>query len=136
MTFLSPQILIPPSVHHGEPALRISLAMVNTLSKPFKFALIGKFSHDRSTMEKSRLFFNKIGLKGTFSFDHLDLKHMLIRLQHEGYFNQLWMKESIFIEGFPMKVFRWTVDFRSDVESLIIRIWMSLPNHPLFLFDK
>lgn len=81
------------------------------------------------------MLFNKFGLKGTFSLGHLDPKHMLIRLEHEGGFNHLWMKDLIFIERFSLRIFMWTPDSSSDVVSSIVPVWMSLPNHHLFCFD-
>lgn len=77
----SPQIseilLLPPSLYYGELALKLSQAMVEALSKQFQHTLIGKFSHDRSTMEGSLQIFAKLRLKGNFQLGHLDLKHML-----------------------------------------------------------
>lgn len=113
----SDQTLLPPSSHRGEPALKISQSLVDPLSKPFHFALIGKFSHGRATMERSRQVFSKLGLTGSFSLGHLDPKHMLIRLQDD--FNRIWLKDIWFIDGFSMQIFRWSLEFRSDVESFI-----------------
>lgn len=61
---------------------------------------------------------------------------MLIRLEHEGDFNRLRIKDLNFIEIFLMRIFRWFLDFRADVESPIVPIWIGLPDLPLFLFDK
>lgn len=128
--------LIFPSIHHGEPALKIPQSLVTTLSKPFSLALIGKFSNGRPTMERSCLFFNKLGLRGNFTLGHLDPKYMLIRLEDEGDFNHLCIKELLMLEGFPLRIFRWTADFRPEVESPIVLVFVSLPNLPIFLFDK
>src|SRR2546430_15288690 len=35
-----------------------------------------------------------------------------------------------------MRSFRWTPDFRLAVQSSIVPVWISLPNLPLFLFNK
>lgn len=61
---------------------------------------------------------------------------MLIRLHHEGDFNRLWKKEIWHVDSFPMRVFIWTLSFRSDVESSIVLIWVSFPNLHLSLFNK
>lgn len=44
---------------------------------------------------------------------------------------QLWM-----IEGSPMRVFKWTPDFDSRVESSVTPVWIGLPELPLHLFHK
>src|SRR5436190_17626985 len=107
-----------------------------TLSKPLKLSLVGKFSHGRPTMERSRLFFSKLGLRGGFSLGHLDQKHMLIRLNDEEDFKRIWFRESLYLDGFPMRIFKWSPEFRLDCESSIVPVWISLPNLPLFLFNK
>lgn len=98
--------LIPPSTRHGEPALKLTRSIVDRLSEPFKYSLVGKFSHGRPTLEKARLIFAKFNLKGSYQLGHLDQKHMLIRLSTEANFNRLWLKE------------------------------LCLPNLPIFLFNK
>src|SRR3954469_21867824 len=110
--------------------------MVDSLSAPFRLSLVGKFSHGRPSMEMARSIFAKLDLKGNFFLGHLDSKHILIKLEHEGDFNRLWLKDKIFIDGFPMRVFRWTPDFRSDVESPLAPVWVGFPNLPIYMFNK
>lgn len=93
------QALISSSSHHGEPGLELLQNLVESLPEPFKFALIGNFSHDRPSVEKARHAFTKLNFKGSFSLAHFDPKHMLIRLHHEGDFNRIWMKELWFINA-------------------------------------
>lgn len=58
----------------GEPALKIPQNLLESLSKPFKFTLVGKFSHGRPSMERAHQIFAKLRLKGAFSLGHLDPK--------------------------------------------------------------
>lgn len=60
--------------------IEIAQILVDSLSKPFRFALIDKFSHGRPSMERSRQIFSKLGLKASFSLGHLDPKRVQIRL--------------------------------------------------------
>lgn len=120
----------PISSHKGEPSLKIPKSAIDLMSSPFKFTLIGKFSHGRPNMERSRLLFSRLGLKGSFFLGHLDPKHMIIKLHEESDFNHLWLREVWFYDGFSMRTFRWTPDFRLDVESSIAPIWVSIPNLP------
>lgn len=106
------------------------------MAKPFRFTLVGKFSQGCPTMERSRKIFNKLDLKGNFSSGHLDQKHVLIRVHHEGDFNILWLKETRFLNGYPMRIFCWTSNFRADEESSIVPIWVSLPNLPIYMFKN
>src|SRR4051812_23711063 len=61
---------------------------------------------------------------------------MLICLQDESDFNRIWLREVWFLDGFPMRTFRWSPNFRLDAESSIVPIWISLSNIPPFLFNK
>lgn len=125
-----------PSTYKGEPTLKIPKAIVEVLSKPFHFTLIGKFSHGRPLMERSRHLFAKLGLKGAFSLNHLDQKHMLIRLHDEVDFNRIWLRELWFFDGFPMRSFCWSPEFRHDIESSSTLVWISFPDLPIFLINK
>src|SRR4051812_12240916 len=52
--------LLPPSLHHGEPALKFPQSLVDQLASPFKFTLVGKFSHGRPTMDRARSVFARL----------------------------------------------------------------------------
>src|SRR5436190_15248498 len=95
-----PPALLPPAVHHEEPALKIPQVLIEQLSSPFRFTLVGKFSHGRPTMERARSVFAKLDLKGNYFIGHLDPKHILIMLEHEGDFYRLWLKDLFFLDGF------------------------------------
>lgn len=56
--------------------------IIGALSQPFHFALIGKFSHDRPSMDTMKKDFHTLGLKADFSIGHLDSKHLLIKVNH------------------------------------------------------
>lgn len=82
------------------------------------------------------MIFAKLGFKGSFSLGHLDQKHMQICLQNKDDSKRIWLREVWFFDCFPMRIFRSRPDLRLDVESSIIPRWISLPNLPLFLFNK
>ncbi|GAA0170510.1 hypothetical protein LIER_24750 [Lithospermum erythrorhizon] len=45
------------------------------------------------------------------------------------------MKQVWFIQGSPIKMFKWSVDFSPDKESSIKPVWVHFPGLPLYLFD-
>src|SRR2546430_2298003 len=69
---LAAPILLPTSFYKGEPSIKISKEALATMSQPLQLSLIGKFSHGRPTMERSRLLFSKLGLIGGYDLGHLD----------------------------------------------------------------
>src|SRR4051812_9337647 len=46
------------------------------------------------------------------------------------------MREVWYFDAYPMRSFKWTPDFKLDVESSIAPVWISFPNLPLFLFNR
>lgn len=77
--FPSIPIIFPSVSHKGEPGIKIPKSAIDSMSKPLQYTLVGKFSHGHPSMERSRLIFSKIGLKGA-SLGHLDPKHMMVRM--------------------------------------------------------
>lgn len=106
------------------------------MPRPFCFSFIGNFSYGRPTMEWSWTIFSKLGLRVDCSLGHLDPKCMLIRLQEEEDFNRIRLQEVWFLDGFHIRTFRWSPDFMLEIKSSIVPVWVSLPNLPLFLFNK
>ncbi|KAM7488094.1 hypothetical protein LguiB_025578 [Lonicera macranthoides] len=72
-------LLKSPSSHKGEPALFSLKKYIVALSSPFKYALIGKFSHGHPLLMEIKSVFASIGLKAIYSLGLLDPRHVLIR---------------------------------------------------------
>lgn len=132
-----PQFNLSPSTHRGEPALKLPQSLVESLSKSFRFALIGKFLHARLSMEKARLAFAKLGVKGNYSLGHLDHKHMLIRLQYEGDFNRIGLKIygssmdslGIYSDGVLISDLMWNLLWHRSGTLFLIYLCSSLKNN-------
>ncbi|KAL2526706.1 Uncharacterized protein Adt_11760 [Abeliophyllum distichum] len=72
-----------PFLHRGKPALTITADEEASLAEPFKFTLVGKFSHRKPSMVEVRNSFQKFGFTGDFKIGLIDFKHILIHLTHE-----------------------------------------------------
>ncbi|KAL2527460.1 Uncharacterized protein Adt_12514 [Abeliophyllum distichum] len=116
-----------PYLHHGDPALVISSDDEASLAEPFKFTLVGKFSHCKPKMVEIRSIFQKFGFCDDFKLGLIDYKHILIHLTHEYDYNCLFLKPLWFIDGCPISVLKWTRDFYSDAETSIVHVWISFP---------
>lgn len=129
--------ILPPSFR-GEPSLKIPQSVTCRWSlKAFSLFADRKIFPWQTVDRAVKAVFAKLGLNGNFSFGHLDPKHILIQLDHEGGFNLIWLKDLWLLDGYPMRVFRWTPDFHANVESPIVPvIWNSLPNLSIFLYRK
>ncbi|KAL2481397.1 Uncharacterized protein Adt_34363 [Abeliophyllum distichum] len=125
-----------PFLHHGEPALTITADEEASLAEPFKFTLVGKFSHRKPNMVEVRNSFQKFGFTGEFKIGLIDFKHILIHLTHEDDYSRLFLKPLWFIMGCPMRVLKWTYDFHPDAETPIAPVWISFPLLPVHLRAK
>ena len=125
-----------PSTHRGEPAMFFTSEDIVSLSSPFQYALIGKFSHGRPAISKIKSALDSIGLKAGFTVGLLDRKHILMRFNHEEDYHHVWLKELWYLKRFPMRVFKWTLDFWVDMESTIEPIWVNFQGLPIHFFAK
>ncbi|KAL2498245.1 Uncharacterized protein Adt_23795 [Abeliophyllum distichum] len=125
-----------PFLHRGEPALTITADEEASLAEPFKFTLVGKFSHRKPSMVEVRNSFQKFGFTGEFKIGLIDFKHILIHLTHEDDYSRLFLKPLWFIMGCPMRVLKWTCDFHPDAETPIAPVWISFPLLPVHLRAK
>ena len=67
-----PSIVRELASYKGRPTVFFSEEDVQTLSTPFWFALIGKFSRDQPNMESLWKEFRTIGFKGDYTIGQLD----------------------------------------------------------------
>ncbi|XP_031100721.1 uncharacterized protein LOC116004702 [Ipomoea triloba] len=128
--------LKPPSKFKGMPAVAFSDQEIHRFSQKFKFALIGKFNKGRPTMADLRKTFDLIGFGGAFSLGLIDQRHVLINFDLEDDFQRCWLRKSWSIQGYFMNIFKWTPDFRPDIESPIVPIWIAFEGLPTHLQDK
>ncbi|KAL0444093.1 UNVERIFIED_CONTAM: hypothetical protein Slati_2132000 [Sesamum latifolium] len=79
--------------------------------------MVGKFSHGYPNMQTIRTYFAKLGFRGAYSVGVINIKHILIKLSNEEDLSRLWLKQILFIKGFPMRLFKWSPYFNPKVES-------------------
>ncbi|XP_071906094.1 uncharacterized protein [Coffea arabica] len=133
---LSPCKIKIAAQFRGEPAVLFSEEDIAKLSAPFKFAVVGKFSHGRPSLEVIRKACSAIGFKSNFAVGLLDQRHILIRFCLEEDFLRCWTKGLWSIAEFPMRVFKWSPDFTVSSESSRAPVWIALEHLPIHFFDK
>ncbi|KAL0294381.1 UNVERIFIED_CONTAM: hypothetical protein Sangu_3220500 [Sesamum angustifolium] len=125
-----------PAISMDAQPLFFSDSETQSLADDFKFALIGKFSHGSPPYSQLHRLLVKSGLKGAFTVSLINTKHALISLTNESDYNRLWLRRIWILNGFPMRVFKWSPTFTPDHESSIVPIWVCLPELPAHLFRK
>lgn len=61
----------------------------------------------------------------------LDNTHMLIKLFLEEHYSHIWVRQTWYVNGWGIRIFKWSTDFRHSLESLIVPIWVSSPYLPV-----
>ncbi|KAL0916259.1 hypothetical protein M5K25_013753 [Dendrobium thyrsiflorum] len=103
------------STQRGLPSLWIFEEEILALAAPFKFALVGKFS-------VKRLSLNNIH------------KHVLIKLSNNLDYNRIFARCTYYVNNYFMKLIKWSPLFDITTESPIIHVWISFPNLRPHLF--
>ncbi|KAL0284479.1 UNVERIFIED_CONTAM: hypothetical protein Sangu_2826900 [Sesamum angustifolium] len=120
----------------GRPTIIFSDAETQSLVANFRLALIGKFSQGIPPYSQLHRLLAKFGIKGAFTVSLINNKHALISLSNESDFTRLWLRRIWYLNGFPMRIFKWSPTFNPNHESSIVPIWVSLPELPAHLFQK
>ncbi|KAL0287184.1 UNVERIFIED_CONTAM: hypothetical protein Scaly_2773100 [Sesamum calycinum] len=120
----------------GMKVRRFSSEEIARLSQPFRYALVGKFSHGYPSMQHLRRWMLAHGFRGDFSVGAINARHFFIKFALEEDYTKLWIKSIWFVDGFPMRVFKWTPTFNPREESPIIPVWVRLPELPIQFLDR
>ncbi|KAL2251644.1 UNVERIFIED_CONTAM: hypothetical protein Sindi_2286700 [Sesamum indicum] len=78
----------------------------------------------------------RLGIQGAFTVSMINSKHTLISLSSESDYSRLWLRRIWFLQGFPMRIFKWTPTFTPTQESSVVPIWVCFPELPAHLFGK
>ncbi|PIN26972.1 hypothetical protein CDL12_00255 [Handroanthus impetiginosus] len=109
--FLNPDSPKVGTLNHSD-GVRIAVftqADVAKLSAPFQHTLIVQF---------------------------LNQRHVLIFLDSANEYAKLWLKQEIFINNFPMRLFKWMPSFNVKQEPSIALVRVRFSGLPLHFFDK
>ena len=63
-------------------------------------------------------FFASLGLNGDAQISLLNNRHVLIKLKFEKDYIRIWVRESWYINGCALRMFKWTSEFHCSMESL------------------
>ena len=83
-----------------------------------------------------RKFFASLDLRENPSVGLLDARHVLIQLHNEADFHCVWFRRTWYVYSFPIRVFKWTMDFLVDREFSVVPLWFQLPKLPLHFCNK
>ncbi|GJV56489.1 putative reverse transcriptase domain-containing protein [Tanacetum coccineum] len=122
-----------PSILSHKPRFIQALAKENNLSHD---ALIGKFSQGRPLMETIRKFLSSQGFKGTFTVGLMDSRHVLLNFKLEANFVKVISQSIWYVEGKPMRVFKWRPRFHVDHEPSTVPVWFRFPKLLIYLYRK
>ncbi|KAL0307026.1 UNVERIFIED_CONTAM: hypothetical protein Sradi_6119900 [Sesamum radiatum] len=76
------------------------------------------------------------GFRGDFSVGAINVCHVFIKFALEEDYTKLWIKSIWFMDGFLMRVLKWTPIFNPWKESPIVPVWVRLSKLPIQFFDR
>ncbi|XP_027181778.1 uncharacterized protein LOC113780162 [Coffea eugenioides] len=87
-------------------------------------------------MEEVRRFFLTLDLREVPSVGLLDARHIFIKLSNEMDFHRIWSRSIWYVNGFVMRIFKWSTSFHVDKEPSVAPVWFQLPKLPVHYFNK
>ncbi|KAK4422073.1 hypothetical protein Salat_2158300 [Sesamum alatum] len=122
-----PQPIGAKSLIKGCPTLTFVDAETEELAASYHFFLVGKFSHGAPFYSQMHLLIARLGIQGAFTMSMINSKHTLISL---SYYSRLWLRRIWFLQGYPMRIFKWMPTF-TPVQESFISIWVCFPELPV-----
>ncbi|KAL2235289.1 UNVERIFIED_CONTAM: hypothetical protein Sindi_1261100 [Sesamum indicum] len=113
-------------------------AEMEELAAPYRFSLVGKFSYGVTPYSQMHQLIARLGTQGTFTVSMISLllDWALKARLHESNYSRLWLRRIWFLQGFPMRILKWTPTFTPTQESSVVPIWVCFPELPADLFRK
>ncbi|KAL0295687.1 UNVERIFIED_CONTAM: hypothetical protein Scaly_3092700 [Sesamum calycinum] len=90
-------------IYRGRPAISFSDDEKARLAYPYRYALVGKFSHGVPSWKGLHDGMERLGLKGAFSVGVINFRHVLINCSNDEDYARLWMRQIWTFEGMPMR---------------------------------
>ncbi|KAK4382269.1 hypothetical protein Sango_3081300 [Sesamum angolense] len=111
-------------------------AMFMLFALPFNNYTSLQFPHGAPQYRNIHRLIARLGIKGAFTINMINTKHVLISLSNEADLSHLWLRRIWHVHEFPTWVFKWTPTFTPEQESSIIPVWVCFPELPAHLFHK
>ncbi|OIS98248.1 hypothetical protein A4A49_33444 [Nicotiana attenuata] len=123
--------------HLGKPAVFFSAEdYFSNLAQECKLTIIVKFLRGKPSMEEIRkIFVRKFHMTGTVKIAYFDPQYVYIDFSNEVDYNHIRFKEYIDIGDAPMKILKWTADFKPEEETTIVPVWILVHQLPWHLFN-
>lgn len=123
-------------LHKGKPSVFIPRSKKDEYAAPYKWAIVGKFSQGRPTLEDLHCYLVSLDLKAQFQIGLLDSRHVMINFRAPEDYHRIFSRSIWYIGEHVMRVFKWSTKFHVDRESSIVPVWIELEKLPIFLFNK
>ncbi|KAL2248353.1 UNVERIFIED_CONTAM: hypothetical protein Sindi_2687600 [Sesamum indicum] len=95
----NPQPFSIKFVNQGRPTLSFGDAETEELAAPYRFSLVGKFSHGAPPYSQMHQLIARLGIQGAFTVSMINSKHTLISLSSESDYSRLWLRRIWFFKA-------------------------------------
>lgn len=121
-----------PKVVDGEVFVQFSKEELEKSAKPFRFAIVMKFLHQRPSLDRIRSFIHgRWGLMAQQVVSTMRRpSHVFVRSSNEEDFLKAMTRGSCDNDGVMYKLFQWSLDYSGDVEPDMTPVWIMLLGLP------
>lgn len=95
----------------GIPMVTFSHSEMEMYAQDLWYTLVGKFSYGYPALQTIKKEFYKLNLTGNYFVGILNVRHIIIKLSNETDYLTVWGKGILWMDIFPMRILKWTIDF-------------------------
>ncbi|KAG5572696.1 hypothetical protein H5410_062462 [Solanum commersonii] len=126
----------PYDLKEGKPVVSFSKEENDMLADTCKLTLIGKFTKIRPSIEKIRDDFKTtILLKGYVKIGAYNMHHIFLDFNLEEDHRNVHGRNFLTLCNMQMKLLKWKLDFRHEVETTLAPVWINLPDLRWHFFE-
>ncbi|RAL48728.1 hypothetical protein DM860_001048 [Cuscuta australis] len=124
-------------VHRDIPTIRFAATEIESLAKIDRFILVGKFSHGKPKLELIKKHFaTQYILRGQVTIGWRDSRHVFLIFSNLQDCTEILLKGQILFNGInPMRLFRWTLDFNTEIKTSLAPVRVLFSGLPIHFFD-
>ncbi|XP_073153664.1 uncharacterized protein [Henckelia pumila] len=126
----------PTISYKNKPGIFSSEEEIRVMEKDHSYSLIGKFSDGWPSKDRTLQAFAAVGFSGPYVVKFLRSGFLFIEFKLEEDMAIFWGKGRWFLQGFLLRVFKWSPKFDYQKEISIVSVWIRFPDLPISLFKK
>lgn len=118
----------PAFTDSGESAAFFNMDEIHVSCRPLELALIARTPHGRPPFQEIRAHLAcRFVFKKDYLISSMDRRYLLFCFHHRDDYLQVLLKDSLLVRGKPLTFFKWSINFSTDEDSLLVPVWVEMP---------